>query len=108
MVLKDLLVTFYLKDNSEVTLTADRGVLNTESNDIEVSGNVVVKNNQYRMLTESLSYIHDKRVLYSKSPVTIAGTSARLAANRLSMDLNSKKLTLEGSVETTLDDHFTQ
>ena len=105
MVLKDLVVTFFLNDESEVILTADQGVLNTDSNDIEVSGNVVVKNRNYRLLTESLSYTHDKRVLDSKTPVTIAGTSARLAANRISVDLNTQKITLEGGVETQVDDH---
>jgi len=106
MVLKDPVVTFFLDDESEVVLAADQGTLNTESNDIEVSGNVLVKNKEYRLQTESLSYSHDKRVLYSKTPVTISGTSARLAADKISLDLNSKKLTLEGGVETTLDYHF--
>jgi LPS export ABC transporter protein LptC len=108
MVLKDLVVTFFLNDKSEIILAADQGMLITDSNDIEVSGNVVVKNKEYRLLTESLSYAHDKRVLYSNAPVKITGTSARLAADSISLDLNNKKLTLEGGVETTLDYHFTR
>ncbi len=106
MVLKDLTVTFFLNDKSEIILTADQGMLNTASNDIEVSGNVMLKNKEYKLLTESLSYAHDKRVLYSKAPATISGTSARLAADKLSFDLSTKKLTLEGGIETTLDYHF--
>ena len=107
MVLKDLAVTFYLDDKSKIMLTADQGILNTDSNDIEVSGNVVVKNEEYQLLTDTLSYIHDKRMLYSNAPVTISGTSARVVADKISVDLNNKKLTLEGDVETTLDDHIT-
>jgi LPS export ABC transporter protein LptC len=106
MILKDLVVTFYLNDNGEITLAADQGALITDSNDIEVSGNVVVKNNEYRLLTDRLSYAHAKRVLYSNAPVKISGNSARLAADRISLDLNSQKITLEGGVETTLDDDF--
>jgi LPS export ABC transporter protein LptC len=107
MVLKDLMVTFFLDDKSEITLAADKGILNTDSNDIEVSGNVVVKNKEYKLLTEKLNYAHDKRVLYSTAPVTISGPSAHLAADTISFDLNTKKVTLEGSVETTLDNNFT-
>jgi LPS export ABC transporter protein LptC len=107
MVLKDLMVTFFLDDKSEITLAADKGILNTDSNDIEVSGNVVVKNKEYKLLTERLNYAHDKRVLYSTAPVTISGPSAHLAADTISFDLNTKKVTLEGSVETTLDNNFT-
>lgn len=107
MVLKDLTVTFFLDDTSEITLTADKGILNTDSNDIEVSGNVVVINKEYKLLTERLNYANDKRVLYSTAPVTISGPAAHLAADMISFDLNTKKVTLEGSVETTLDNNFT-
>jgi LPS export ABC transporter protein LptC len=106
MVLKDLTVTFFLKDNSEVTLVADQGILKTDSNDIEVSGNVMVNNNEYRLLTEKLSYAHNRRVLYSSVPVTISGTSTQVVADSISFDLNSKKLTLEGSVEATIAKNF--
>jgi len=108
MILKDLVVTFFLSDKSEINLTADEGILDTDSNDIEVSGNVVLENKDYKLLTERLNYIHDKRLLYSKSPATISGNSVRLRADTLSFDLNTKKLTLEGRVETTLDDNFAQ
>jgi LPS export ABC transporter protein LptC len=108
MVLKDLMVTFFLNDKSEITLAADKGILNTDSNDIEVSGNVVLKNKEYKLLTERLNYAHNKRVLYSTAPVTISGPSGRLAAETISFDLNTKKVTLEGSVETTLDNNFTR
>jgi len=106
MVLRDLKVIFFLEDNSEITLIADRGILKTDSNDMEVSGHVVVKNKEYKLLTEKLNYAHDRRLLYSDSPVTISGTSARLAANSISFDLNSKKLTLSGRVETIIDKNF--
>jgi LPS export ABC transporter protein LptC len=106
MVLKDLSVIFFLKDNSEVTLTADRGVLKTDSNDITVSGNVVLNNKEYKMLTEKLNYAHAQRVLYSSAPVIITGASRQLEADSLSFDLNSKKITLEGSVEATIAKNF--
>ena len=97
---------FFLKDNSEVTLSADRGILKTESNDIAVSGNVVLDNKEYKLLTEKLNYTHARRVLYSSAPVIISGTSAQLAADSISFDLNSNKITMEGSVEATIAKNF--
>jgi LPS export ABC transporter protein LptC len=107
MVLKDLTVRFFIEDTGEITLAADKGILNTDSNDIEVSGNVVVINKQYKLLTEKLNYANDKRVLYSTAPVTISGPAVHLTADTLSFDLNTQKVTLEGSVETKLDNNFT-
>jgi LPS export ABC transporter protein LptC len=106
MVLKDLSVIFFLKDNSEVTLTADRGILKTESKDIAVSGNVVLNNKEYKLLTEKLNYAHAQRVLYSSAPVIITGASSQLAADSISFDLNSNKITMEGSVEATIAKNF--
>ena len=102
MVLRDLTVVFFLEDNKEVTLKADRGTLHTESNDIAVTGNVVVDNKEYKLLTEKLNYAHAKRVLYSSAPVKITGATTQLAADSLSFDLNSNKITLEGSVEALI------
>jgi LPS export ABC transporter protein LptC len=107
LLLKDVKVTFFLKDKSEIILIADQGTLNTDTSNIEVSGNVVLKNNEYKLLTEILSYVHDQRVLYSKAPVRISGTSAELAAESLTFDLDAKRLTLEGGVATTIDEDFT-
>jgi len=107
MVLKDLMVRFFIDETSEITLAAEKGILNTDSNDIEVSGNVVVINKEYKLLTERLNYANDKRVLYSTAPVTISGPAVHLTADTISFDLNTQKVTLEGSVETTLDNNFT-
>lgn len=107
LLLKDVKVTFFLKDKSEIILIADQGTLDTESSDMAVSGNVVLKNNEYRLLTENLSYDHDQRLLYSKDPVRISGAAAELAAESLSYDLDAKRLTLEGGVATTIDEDFT-
>ena len=45
-------------------------------------------------------------MLYSKTPVTISGASAHVAAESLSFDLDAKKLTLEGGVATAIDEDF--
>ena len=107
MVLEDIMVRFFIDDTSQITLAADNGILNTDSNDIEVSGNVVVINKEYKLLTERLNYANDKRVLYSTTPVTISGPAVHLTADTISFDLNTQKVTLEGSVETKLDNNFT-
>jgi LPS export ABC transporter protein LptC len=102
VILKDLAVTFFLDDNSEVYLTAQKGVLNTDSNDIEVSGNVVIKKDNYRLTTEQLNYDHKQRIIFTKVPVTISGNSTNILADSAIFDLNTKKVRLEGNVEGTL------
>ncbi len=101
---QDLSVIFYLKDNTEVYLTADQGILKTYSNDIEAKGNVVMIHGQYRLKTEELHYKNNDHIISSKVPVKITGDSLVLVADSMSLDLNTKQTLFEGKVEGTLVD----
>ncbi len=107
MVLNDLSVTFFLKNKQEVYLTANRGILKTDSKDIEITGNVIVKNESSKLFTEKIQYKHGLRLLLSKVPVKIVGNSYRLTADRMSLDLNTNKTVFEGRVEGAFSENFT-
>lgn len=92
-------VVFFLDDGRKVTLTADRGVLETRSNDIAVDGNVVVSNRDYRLVTETLRYRHVERVLVGDQPVAIDGRWAELTANAMRVDLDAGTAVFNGSVK---------
>ena len=106
-IFKDLSVTFYLKDETMVYITANQGILKTDSNDMEIYGNVVVKNKDYKLRCENLYYKHDKRIIFSKVPVNITGDSFELVADSMSLDLNTNKALFEGKVKGTFSERFT-
>jgi len=101
-IFRDLSVTFYLKNKSQVYLTANKGILNIDSNDMEIFGNVVVKSTTYRLKTENLFYRHNRRIIFSKVPVTVIGDAFELAADSMSLNLNTNKTMFEGKVQGTL------
>jgi len=101
-IFQDLFITFYLKDKSQVYLTANKGILNIDSNDMEIFGNVVVKSATYRLKTENLFYRHNRRIIFSKVPVTVTGAVFDLAADSMSLNLNTNKTMFEGKVKGTL------
>lgn len=105
-ILHGLLVTFFLKNNETAILSADKGVLGTDTFDIKVSGNVLMKNEGYLIETQELSYSHDKKTIYSESPIKIAGNSFSLTADKLNLDLNENRTTLKGHVKGTFDENF--
>jgi len=106
-IFKDLSVTFYLKDETMVYITANQGILKTDSNDMEIYGNVVVKNKDYKLKCENLYYKHDKRIIFSKVPVNITGDSFELVADSMSLNLNTNKALFEGKVKGTFSERFT-
>ncbi len=71
--LSSIQATFFDRNGEPVVLSAESGTWNTDSNDLEVSGNVMLKNKQYEMRTERLTYAYDKRMFETQSPVAIHG-----------------------------------
>ncbi|MBW2449844.1 MAG: LPS export ABC transporter periplasmic protein LptC [Deltaproteobacteria bacterium] len=106
-IFKDLSVTFYLKDETKVYITANQGILKTDSNDMEIYGNVVVKNEDYKLICENLHYKHDNRIIFSKVPVNITGNSFELVADSMSLNLNTNKAFFEGKVKGIFSGLFT-
>lgn len=105
-VLKEVTVTFFLKDTSKVRLSAHTGILNYKTNDIEVNGDVVVQRGIHRLRTEKLSYGHRQRMFVAKVPVTISSESINLVADSMSFDLNKNRTFFEGNVRTTFHEKF--
>lgn len=101
---QDLSVTFYLNDRSEIYLTANKGVLKTDSKNMTVSGNVVVENENYQLKTKELYYNHNKRMITTQDPVYITGGSIDLAADSMSLDLNTKLTVFKGNVKGILSE----
>jgi LPS export ABC transporter protein LptC len=97
--LDELVVTFFMDSGQEVQLSATDGVLNTETNDIEVSGEVKISNREYTLKTTRLQYQHENRVIFSTAPVVIhRRVGGQLSADALHLDLEANKLLLKGNV----------
>ena len=106
VVLKKLFVTYYIEDHGEVYLDADDGILHTDTNDIEFSGNVVIKNEDYQLETDSLSYEHKQRIIYTDDPVHIWGESSEIYADSLTYDLKQNVIALTGNVAASISRNF--
>jgi LPS export ABC transporter protein LptC len=104
--LKNLSVIYFLEDNREVYLKADQGILQTDTNDIEFSGNVVIRNEEYQMKTEHLNYEHDRRIIICDESIRILGQGGELTAESAEYDLNADKVVLKGNVVATVSRDF--
>jgi len=104
--LRDLSVTFFLKDGRRVDVTADEGVLATDTRDIEARGNVVVTSGSHRLNTEKIFYDHRQRLISSKTPVRIWGEAFYLNADSMSFDLDTSRAALNGNVKGIFNENF--
>ena len=104
--LKKLAVIYFLEDNREVYLEADQGILQTDTNDIEVSGNVVIRNDEYQMKTEHLNYDHGQRIIVCDQSIRIWGQDGEIKAESAEYDLSADKIVLKGNVVATVSPDF--
>ena len=93
---------FPQSEQPETRMTADKGRLHLESNDMDISGQVVVENRDWRMETETLHYTHESNIISTKTPVQINGESLRLRADAMTLNIKTGKLVCRGNVEGTL------
>ena len=105
-VLRNLFITYFLKDNREVYLEAEEGILQTDTNDIEFSGNVVIRNEDYQLETNRMNYEHEQRLIFSNDPVHISGEDVTLSARSLKYDLDLNKIIFTGNVEAAISENF--
>jgi LPS export ABC transporter protein LptC len=97
----DLNIVMYSKDNDQTTLTARTGRLDTETNDIQVNGNVHVVNGEITLDTEKLNYTSTGRIISSDVPVKLSKGKSIMTADTMRMELNTNITTLNGHVKGT-------
>ena len=102
-VFEDIDVTFYLEDGDSIQIKALKGILYTDSNNIEATGDVLVKNKELQLKTQQLNYEHQRRMIYSNMPIFISGGAITLSADSMSLDLNTQKAQLQGNVTGNVD-----
>ncbi|MDJ0831186.1 MAG: LPS export ABC transporter periplasmic protein LptC, partial [Desulfobacterales bacterium] len=86
-------------------LKAQKGILYTDSNNIEASGDVIVKNKELQLKTQQLNYEHQRRIIHSDKPIFISGGAITLSADSMSLELNTQKAQLQGNVKSSVDEN---
>jgi LPS export ABC transporter protein LptC len=106
LLLKNISLSFFMENGKEMYLSAKQGTLDTESNDIKVSGGVVLTNDKFKLTTRELNYTHSKRILVSSVPVKVVNSSNYVTADSMFYDLNKTRAEFKGNVKGLLDENF--
>ena len=101
--LEALEAAFFLKNGETMRLTAELGEMDMATKNIRARGNVVVDHPQYRLMTESLNYKYDSRIMIMDSPLEIEGEGLRFRADAGRYEMNEETIEFEGNIESWLD-----
>ena len=105
MILQSPEINFYLEDGSQVHLTAQKGILYTRDNNMEVQGNVHLRSDRYTLVTEALAYDHERRVITATEDVRISGKAIQLHAATMTYNLTTNQARFGGPVTGTLHEN---
>ena len=105
-VLKKVDVIFYTKENKEVHLTSDEGVLNTKTHDMIFSKNVIVRHETYSLKTEKLHYEKKAHIIHSDAQVRLEDQESVITADSMVTHLNQNRTILQGHVKGKFSESF--
>lgn len=96
-------VVYFMTDGRQVHMEADRGLLDTEKNDMAAFGRVRAQDGRYRLETEELRYDHAQQRITCPVPVRIVRRRSQATGDSMVYDMNRRRMELKGHVEVRLD-----
>ena len=98
-VFEGIKAVFYPESGGEVSIEGRKGVMHTDSKNVELEGNLIARSDRgYRLLTNSLSYDNDSRVISTQDPVVFFGNGISVNGAGMTISVRDEKLTLNGPV----------
>ncbi len=103
--IEDVTLTFYdSRGGGDVTLTARSGELKTETREVEVSGEVVIRSSRgYVLYTDHLHYRDAERMVKTDAAVRVVAPGFEVTGTGLQLNVESHALVLLSKVEARLE-----
>jgi LPS export ABC transporter protein LptC len=101
--IENIHMTFYDEDMGDVILTAERGEMQSDSRQVAVRGDVVVRNPQgYSLYTESLLYREADRMISTEEPVRMVSEKMEVTGVGMLLDVQDHTLVLLSDIQARL------
>jgi LPS export ABC transporter protein LptC len=101
--IENIHMTFYDEDMGDVVLTAERGEMQSDSREVKVRGDVVVRNPQgYSLYTESLLYREAERMISTEEPVRMVSEKMEVTGVGMRLDVQDHTLVLLSDIQARL------
>jgi len=103
-VLDQVKAVFFLKNGGQVELLGERGVLHTDTNNMEVSGNVGVSFGAgYKLTTDRLLYDRDKELIHTSEEFVLKGQKLTTKGQGMRLEIEKKSVTVLRHLGTQLE-----
>lgn|GEM_PF-2206703 len=102
--LESVRVDFHAEDGRIIRVRADQGVVDTRTNDVDLTGHVEAKDGSYTLKTESLRYESGRERISGNARTHLTGKGLAVAGDAFEYDLSAGRLNVLGNVEGMIGD----
>ena len=102
-VFKDILATFFLNDGKTLHLNSCDGVLLTDTKDMEVWGDVVVRGGGYELNADKLRYEHKTQTISTETPIVIKGNGIEITGDSMTFNVQTEQVVVWGRVRAVFE-----
>ena len=103
-VLHQVKAVFYLKNDGQVLLIGDKGFLHTDTNNMEISGNVAVTYGEvYKLTTDRLLYDRNKELIHTEEELIVEGEGVTTKGKGMRLEIAKRSVRILQHLGTKLE-----
>jgi len=96
-------IKLVMQDGKSFVMTGDKGILKTDTKDMEISGNVeVVSDRGDHLNTDNLKYSGSEQRIYTEAPVKMENDRMQVKGVGMTLSLNDKDVSLLSKVKANI------
>lgn len=89
--LKDIQMVFFQKNRENLSLSADTGIIQNDTKNIELSGNIKVSSKQgYRLNTNNLKWTSEHRIIQTDDEIKISGKNLTITGKGMTINIDAE------------------
>jgi len=97
-VLNHLEVVFFNESTKDIRFTARDGILDNDTNNLELGGEIKVEKDDITLITRGASYDYETRIVKTRAPVEITSSMFTLTGKAGEMNVTDQHVRLKGRV----------
>ena len=98
--LSNIELNFFQKSGNKLLVFADKGIIQNNNNNIELTGNIEVSNSDgYKLKTDNLNWISDKKTIQTDDLIEISGKDLSISGKRMTVNVESEVFKIHDGVK---------
>ena len=98
--LSNIRMNVFQKNGNDLSVSADNGIIQNDNHNIDLKGNCKVSNlDGYRLKTENLKWISEKKTIQTDNEIEIMGKDLNITGKKMTVDVEKEIFEIYGGIK---------